>query len=277
MNILKDNFEHTVQLRFGTAIDALERAFKKFGIDYYLIGAFVREVWTDHITGLPEKRITRDLDFAVYIKNNDQYNALKKHLITEENFTGHEEPYRLLAPDGNIIDLIPFGGIEQNNEVYLKGRKVVHLSVFGTREVTANAQVIEGNFKVITLPGLAIMKLVAWAESTDRRKDLEDFYYILMNYSDIATDHIYQENNLDLLENCTEVRFAGAKLLAREMKAIIKDSSKLKLKISEILNHLLENFNFNDIDEMYKVNDPSDKHILRLKFIKECLEELKSD
>jgi predicted nucleotidyltransferase len=274
MNILKVNYEHTVRQKFGTSIEALERAFNRFGIDYYLIGAFVREVWTDHIAGLPEKRVTRDLDFAVFISNHDQYEALKKHLITKEKFAEHEEPYRLLTQDGNIIDLIPFGGIEKNSEVYLTGHKAVHLSVFGTKEVTANAQVIEGNFKVITLPGLAVMKLVAWYESTDRSKDLEDFYYLLMNYSNMATDDLYKENNLDLLETCFEVRFAGARLLAREIKTIIKDSDKLNLKIIEIMDHLLENFSFHDIDEMYKVNEPSDKHILRLKFVKESLEEL---
>ena len=55
MDILKQNFDNTVRQRFGQTIEALESAFKLYNLDYYLIGAFVREVWTDHVTGLPVK------------------------------------------------------------------------------------------------------------------------------------------------------------------------------------------------------------------------------
>ena len=161
INTLRNNFENIIKQKFGKSLKVLESAFQEFGIDYYLIGAFVRDVWTDHIKTLPDMRATRDIDFAIYINEHEQYETLKKHLIEQEGFIEQKEPYRLSTPERNIVDLIPFGGIEQNGEVYLKGQKAVAISVFGTKEVTEKAKVIEGNFKVITLPGLAVMKLIA--------------------------------------------------------------------------------------------------------------------
>lgn len=274
MNTLKNNYNNTIRQKFGNSLDVLEKSFQDFGIDYYLIGAFVREVWTDHIKTLPDKRATRDIDFAIYINEYEQYDKLKKHLVEKEDFKEHKEPYRLITPDNNIVDLIPFGGIEQNGEVLIKGHKVVELSVFGTREVTEKAEVIEGNFKVITLPGLAVMKLLSWHNSDDRAKDLEDFYYLLQNYADIATDDLYLEENLHLLEEYNEVRFSGARLLGKEMLKIIYSSSNLKASIHHILNSLLEDFKSGDIDEMYDA-DKSDQKLLRLKLMKELLLEFK--
>lgn len=104
--------------------------------------------------------------------------------------------------------------LRQVLEVLIKGHRVVELSVFGTKGVTQKAEIIEDNFKVITLPGLSIMKLITWYDTDDRAKDLEDFYYILQNYADIATDDLYLEENLHLLEEYDEVRFSGARLLS---------------------------------------------------------------
>jgi predicted nucleotidyltransferase len=219
--------------------------------------------------------MTRDLDFAIYISKHSQFEALKKHLVENEKFIEHDEPYRLLTPERNIIDLIPFGGIEENYEVLLKGHKVVQLSVFGTREVTSKALIIEGSFKVITLPGLVVMKLISGNENPGRGKDLEDFYYILLNYADIASDDLYLEQNLDLLETCSEVRFAGARLLAREMQVILNEYQELRMMVLTILTKHLGGFSFDDIDGMYEENKPPDRQILRLKSVRELLDELK--
>lgn len=273
MNTLKNNFDNTILQKFGKSLELLEKAFQDFDIDYYLIGAFVREVWTDHIKYLPDKRATRDLDFAIYINEHEQYDKLKLHLIEKDGFKEHIEPYRLLTPDNNIVDLIPFGGIEQNGEVLIKGHKVVELSVFGTKEVTDKAEVVRDNFKVITLPGLAVLKLISWHETDDRAKDLEDFYYILQNYADIATDNLYLEENLHLLEEYDEVRLSGARLLGKEMLMIIKDSPELKKRISQILSLLIKDHTPKDIDEMYDA-EKNDTLLIRLKLVKELIIEL---
>lgn len=273
MNTLKNNFDNTIRQKFGDALDVLEQAFQEFQIDYYLIGAFVREVWTDHIKTLPNKRATRDIDFAIYINEHEEYDRLKQQLVEKAGFKEHKEPYRLLTPDNNIVDLIPFGGIEQNGEVLIKGHKVVELSVFGTKEVTEKAKVIENNFKVITLSGLATLKLIAWYETDDRAKDLEDFFYILHNYSEIATDDLYLEENLHLLEEYDEVRFSGARLLGKEILKIVAETPDLKDRVVQILSNLIKDHAPKDIDEMYD-SDKTDVQVLPLKMVKELMVEL---
>lgn len=221
MNILKENFNNTIRKRFGNSIEILESTFQKFKIDYYLIGTFVSEIWTGHITTLPNKRATWDIDFAIYINEYDQFESLKRHLVEKEGFIEHREPYRSITPNGNLIDLIPFGGIERNNEVYLAGHKPVEISVPGTKEVTARAKVIEGNFKVITLPGLTVLKIVAWHESTgNRKKDLTDIHYLIENYADMVSDELYLDKNLDLLESSDDIRLTGAMMLTILEKCI---------------------------------------------------------
>lgn len=272
MNILKNNFDNTIRSKFGEALVTLEKAFEKFGIDYYLIGAFVREVWTDHIKTLPAMRTTRDIDFAIYINKHAEYDKLKLHLVEKAHFKEHKEPYRLLTPNNNIVDLIPFGGVEQNGKVLIKGHKVVELSVFGAKEVTEKAEVIDGNFKVITLPGLAVLKLISWHETDDRAKDLEDFYYILQNYAEIATDDLYLEENLHLLEKYNEVCFSGARLLGKEILKITLGSFELNNRVTQILVQLIKDYTHSDIDEMY-LAEKSDIHFLRLKLVKELMVE----
>lgn len=272
MSTLKDNFDNTIRNTFGETIDALERTFNSFGIDYYLIGAFVRDVWTNHINTIPELRATLDIDFAVLINRHSDYQELIDYLVKNEGFTSHPEPYRLISNSKKIVDLLPFGGIEKDNEVLIKGRKPIYLSVLGTKEVTETAQVIEGNFRVITLPGLSILKLVAWSENLGRVKDLEDFFFIAKFYSEIATEDLYKSDNIELVEHCSEFRFAGARLLGREMALIAQKSPLLYNKIADILGNQLKGFGHSEIDDMYEANK-HDELSLKLKLVKELLEE----
>jgi predicted nucleotidyltransferase len=122
-NILKENFEKYLKARYGSTIDTLSRAFSKFGIDYFLIGALSRDLWVQHIEGLPPIRMTTDIDFAVLVNDRDQYHDIMQHLIDIENFVEDPEPYRLYSPNDIIVDLIPFGKIEKNHEVRIQGKK----------------------------------------------------------------------------------------------------------------------------------------------------------
>jgi predicted nucleotidyltransferase len=277
MDYLKINFE---AMRFGPmrpTFDALERTFRKFNIDFYLIGAFARDLWLNHLEVLPERRTTLDVDFCVYIKSQQDFHALKLYLSQEEKFIADDEPYRMHAPDQTIIDLIPFGGIEQGHSVYLDGNPPMELSVFGNLQVLEHAEEIYLNdqtFKVCTLPGLCILKLIASHEKPERlEKDLGDFYYILDNYFEIAADTLYNGNHDDLIDNDFDPHVAAAKVLGRQLLPILKESSALATLFKRILNKLLGRFNAGEIDEMY-VYEPNDLQIKRMKLISSLLGEI---
>lgn len=80
MNSLKINFESLRKGTFKGVFLALEEAFLEYGIDYYIIGAFARDLWLLHNKYLPDRRMTFDLDLAVYIGEWKLYRELKQYL-----------------------------------------------------------------------------------------------------------------------------------------------------------------------------------------------------
>lgn len=266
-NIYKTNFDNIKEV-YKNIFDALERALKKFDIDFYLIGAQSRDVWINHLDLYA--RATRDIDFSVFIKDHEKWNQLTAFLISEEGFArDKKEPYRFYS--GAIVDLIPFGGIEENGEVRLDN-PATELSVYGCKEVTEEAVVLEGGFKVITLPGLCIMKLIAWNERPDRRaKDWEDFLFILTNYHEIAGEQLFEGNHDDLFDDNFELPIAAARMLGRNMRSVLNKNQKLKTKVVDILLHHLKGYGYEQINDMYRVRESDDRIILHLKLISETV------
>jgi predicted nucleotidyltransferase len=117
MSSYKVNYEH---LRLTPDISemllALERGLGKFGIDYYLVGAVARDVWMSGINNIAPKRTTGDIDFAVLINDKGIYEALKEYLIRYESFhPSKENAFVLMWKDKTQVDLLPFGGIEDDD------------------------------------------------------------------------------------------------------------------------------------------------------------------
>ncbi|MCB9298258.1 MAG: hypothetical protein H6559_34875 [Lewinellaceae bacterium] len=115
MSSLKINFETLRQGPFKPVFEALEAGFREFGIDYYIIGAFARDLWLEDNKYLPDRRATLDLDLAIYIAEWKQYELLKLFLHEIHGFKPDKEPYRLFSSEGLILDLIPFGGVEKGH------------------------------------------------------------------------------------------------------------------------------------------------------------------
>lgn len=259
MDYLRINFE---EMRFGAmkeTFESLERAFRKFDVDFYLIGAFARDMWMNHLEDLPVRRTTNDVDFSVYVHNYRDFANLKQYLVDIEEFTRDDEPYRLFSKIGTMIG------------------PPMALSVFGSQEVFKHAQSLEigGNsFKICTLPGLCILKLISGHEKADRmEKDMGDFYYILENYFEIAGDTIYEGEFGDLIDEEFNPLISSIKMLGRQMKPILTDSGILGEKIINILDKLKEKFNDKEIDQMY-IADPKDRKIQRFKLVSTLSREL---
>lgn len=89
-----------------------------------------------------------------------------------------------------------------------------------------------------------MLKLIAFHEKPDRRaKDLEDFYFLLENYGEIAGDQLFDGVEYeDLIEDDFELTFASARLLGRQIKNITLDSPELSTKLNQILVSRLKGF-----------------------------------
>ncbi|MBS1494747.1 MAG: nucleotidyl transferase AbiEii/AbiGii toxin family protein [Bacteroidetes bacterium] len=223
---------------------SLEKAFTKFDIDFYLIGALARDVMflsKDH----KPIRATQDIDFAVMIPDNNVYEALKKYLEVNENFKPDQrEPYRMTA-GSVIIDLLPFGKIESKERtVIVHGKEITELNVLGLSEIYYSAYTVsiddDSVFKVATLPGICILKLISYTDRPDdRAKDIEDITFILDNYHNMNVDYIIAEHS-ELMEYGWDEKLS-AKVLGRDIGLILKDNIELRDKIISILkNNIVE-------------------------------------
>jgi len=162
----------------------------------------------------------------------------------ELGFERTEIPHRLIFRDTDtVIDLLPFGQIEEDSTVRFIDREV-EISVIGFKEVSGSVTEIEiedTSIKVSPMAGIFILKLISWTEKPERTKDFEDIQFILNNYFELYQDRFYAEH-LDCIDEIPSEYFqliAGARLLGRDMNPILARSRKLEAQIINIIdNHL---------------------------------------
>jgi len=223
----------------GEVYEILEEVFTSHNIKYYLIGANARDVQL-YKAGVKPARNTADIDFAVMVPSMKKYDSIFTELLNR-GFKKTEEVYRLTYNKTNtILDLLPYGEIEQNYTVNFDKRDI-SLSVLGFKEVGEHAESVEipeAGFSLPTSPvvGLIILKLVSWNDKPDRTKDLEDISLLLSSGWEFYEAEAY-ENHLDLFEvDDFEMTTAGARIIGRKMKPILASNEKLYQTIMGILD-----------------------------------------
>jgi predicted nucleotidyltransferase len=219
----------------------LEVHFTTLGIDFYLLGAVARDIWMTGVHGNTLGRITRDIDWAVMIPTEEVYTMLKKSLLDSGSFTpSRENEYVVIYKDGTPVDLLPFGGIEREGKVTLLGIGLTIVQVSGFSEVyqhgTARIEFEEGQgFKVCTLPGIVLLKLIAFDDRPEKRsKDILDIASILKVYYSISDNEIFDQH-FDLLDDGFEPDKAAARLLGRQMRPMLLHAEALRNRIQAIL------------------------------------------
>lgn len=115
------------------------------------------------------------------------------------------------------------------------------------------------DIKLATLPGLAIMKLIAWKEKyPDRKRDAEDLLLIMNKYEEAGnSDRLYEEDLPLLQEEGFDTKSAGTRLLGRDMAKI--SDSKTFLIVKEILDAETEEMSqYKLISDMMREDGMSD-------------------
>lgn len=244
-NILQIQFDKIRQEgNYKELLEALERGFKKFDIDFYLVGATARDVWMKGVHDKPPKRATSDLDFGIMIKDSYLFNELKEYLIKEEEFVPYSRnAFVLIWKDKTQVDLIPFGELEKEGIVTVKGTGMTTMNVEGFKEVFVEASEeieTEGQqFKVCTLAGIIILKLIAWDDRPEiRGDDVRDIAEIIKNYFHFNSEAIW-EHHFDLFEDDNELEEIAGQFLGREIGRIISGNQKVINRVKGILEKAL--------------------------------------
>lgn len=239
-NIYRIDLNKIRQESLNEVFVLLESHLSKFGINFYLIGAVAKDMWMSGVYDVALGRVTADLDLAVLVEDEGQYEALKEDLVKTGRFWALKgNKYAMLFDDKIQIDLLPFGGLNIGD---LDLSHVIALTNItnGFEEVhkngTAQIEIQGQQFAVSTLPAIVLLKLIAYDDRPENRgKDLNDIGNIVQHYLYIAGEDVFEEEFIDLVD-LDNTLAASAQLVGRHIYLIIKYSLVLVERVMLILD-----------------------------------------
>ena len=236
------------------------------GVDYFVVGAFARDAellakgHTD-----PTVRKTRDLDLAVMVGSIETYDALKTALAQLPGLEeSQSEPYKFIFRQAYEVDLLPFGAIaDEKGQVELKARQAFVLELTGIEEVYPFAETIETQeglqLNVASLPGVILLKLIAWNDRPERQKDIRDIDHILNNFMTLHWDEISAEsdNLFELYEDETTVyeQCVSARYIGRQMSLMLQGNTQLRKRVLELFRENMKNSSMAQLMSPQNVED----------------------
>lgn len=225
-------------------IREIHTASKALGLPVFLVGAMARIILLEHVHRLTAGRATTDLDFAFALDNWDQFTAIKAFLLANADFEESKHvAHRLhFRPEGlehqYKVDLIPFGGIEISpNTIAWPPDMAVMMNVAGFADALAAAVSVEVSpgleIAVASLPGIAILKLFAWADrGQENPKDAIDLVLLLRSYNEAGNaSRIYEEASALAALEATgyDLELAGAWLLGNDAGVMVSAQTNTDL------------------------------------------------
>ncbi len=227
---------------------------KALGLELLLVGAQAKVILLENIHGLNPGRATGDIDFAFAVESWDQFHQIKQSLIATGKFKDLSKVKQRLVyqssliEHGFVVDIIPFGAVQDDNNMIAWPPELdVVMSVSGYQEALESAILVEIDtnlaIKVVSLAGLAILKIFAWSErgTVTENKDALDLLTLLRSYNEAGNkDRIYEVPAPEVLESMNYApELMGAWLLGYDVAAIA-DQSSIET-IAELIERKKEN------------------------------------
>jgi predicted nucleotidyltransferase len=209
---------------------------KALQLETFVVGAMARDLVLVHGFDARLERGTRDIDFAVQVRDWNAFEKLAEGLIA----TGFTKAERLahrfyLEQEGSLkweVDIVPFGGVADDaGNIKWPPDGVVEMSVMGFEEAFEHSMIVQMGdasssftMRVASPASMSFLKLISWLEREPfiRKKDAQDIRYLMKSYSKIPLvfDRIYDEGDMEL-QDWDEER-ASAKILGRDAAKLVK-------------------------------------------------------
>lgn len=225
---------------FREVFEIIDITMKEQGIPYYLIGASAMALELMK-KGIAPARGTKDIDFAIMISTLDEFHQVAKSL-EEKGLNKVKAPWTFFSEKYNVvIDLLPFGEIEEQDTVQFNER-FTDLHVLGFKEVmedSSQAQIEDVLVNIPSLPGIVILKLVAWSDRPDERQnDMADILRIIQHYFDFNFDEIVEFYNDTFPEEDQDFDelLIAAEVLGIKARKYLKRSKKLEERIVQVVD-----------------------------------------
>jgi predicted nucleotidyltransferase len=221
------------ELRFLSDLIADVRA-KVPKVDILLVGATARDLILLFAHGIKPARGTEDIDLAFAAASWSHFEKLRRSLLSSDLFRSHPSAsHKLLYRKDVIVDLIPFGGLENaDGTISWPPHGDTVMSVLGFEDAlksSIDALLPSGQqVSVVSLPMLAVLKVLAWLErrTSEPRKDASDLMLVLQNYLDAGNSERLYSEAAQLLENPDfDYERAGAWLAGKDALETIQQYS----------------------------------------------------
>ena len=189
--------------------------------------------------GIKPARGTKDIDFAIMISSLDEFKEVVNDL-EKNGFNKVKAPWTMVHPEYDVVvELLPFGDIEENNTVGFN-EKYTDLHVLGFKEVMKESREYEIEDRVVhvpPIPGMIILKLVAWSDRPeDRGNDPYDILRVIEYYNDLEFDaNMLEHYDLIPEDDDFDDRIFSARILGRKAKSYLDKSKDLETRIFEVL------------------------------------------
>jgi len=236
-NILYD-LTDKIDKKTVAILSEIDRIADRLRLAYFILGATARDILLQYAHDIYSTRATVDIDIGVLVSDWNQFQALKQALASTGKFTPTRQAQRLMYEDEFPVDIIPFGGIAQDvGSISWPPEYEIEMSIAGFRECYQHAISVKAStnpellVKVVSLAGLAIMKIVSWDDSSERRgKDAADLFIIIRNYIAAGNmDRFFEEEGDILSEEDFDYDLSSARFLGREIGRVANPATKAKL------------------------------------------------
>lgn len=242
MNTSNQTYKELAIPYFKESFDCIDEVMKSLQIPYYLIGASAIALELLN-KGIKPSRGTKDIDFAVMISSMKEYEQIRAALVAK-GFNKVTAPWTFYSNAFNVvIDLLPFGEIEENYTVNFNERHA-DLHVLGFSEVMEEAVQVEIEEKIANippLPGMVILKLIAWSDRPEEREnDLSDILKIIQHYYDLKWNEIVEIHFDTLDKEPFDQLLIAAEVLGRNSKIYLQKSEAISTRILQVLENNLQ-------------------------------------
>lgn len=226
--------------------ESINHVCEKYQVNYFVVGAFARDIILENIFHEKGGVATKDIDIAIQLKSWDEYKLVSEELLANYNFKKGEIVHEYISPDGIISDIIPYGGLESNRSVVFPGH-TREINMMGFQEVESGVLniVFDGEVptKVASIEGIVILKMIAWKDrqpaqiSEKHVRDISlviDTYYLAkvsefaVEFSDILDVDVFDEG------------MVGARALGRRMKQLCGQHEELIREVNSIFELILQ-------------------------------------
>lgn len=241
------NLSTSVDQRHVMTFGEVSKVTDELEIPFIVVGAMARDLILHHVYKARIQRATNDIDFGIQVSSWNELDRLKSELC-KIGYREDEQAQRMLDPRDRIVDLVPFGPLQDEHaDIIFPPKGNFKMSVLGFQDaMDSSIRVIIQNephieVSVVSPPGLALLKIIAWRDRAreKRNKDAADLAYLIETYEKVGDISLRIYDVRGLMEFYEwDMALASAFLLGQDSKSIAKNETKIM--VNDILDQALD-------------------------------------